>query len=172
VPPWWSHDLAARTGAQARSVLTSRNALLPVRRAIAVRWPDLIKSNGGGANAILVRGEPIAEHRAFRLCLWPERRWLHGVGLASGAWICNVHAGGPRRDAERARQRALGWAGDAPLVLGGDFNIHSLSLAGLVHAGGRGPDHVFVSGLQPIGSADVLDRGRLSDHDPFAVRVS
>jgi endonuclease/exonuclease/phosphatase family metal-dependent hydrolase len=171
VPPWWPDELAARTGAEARSVLTSRNALLPVRRAIAVRWPDLIKSNGGGCNAILVRGARIAEHLTFRLCFWPERRWLHGARLTSGTWVCNLHAGGRPRDAERARQRALEWAAGAPLVLGGDFNIHSLSLPGLVHAGGHLSDHVFVAALQPVG-AEVLDRGRLSDHAPVAVKLS
>ena len=33
VPPWWPPALGARLGADQRSVLTSRNALLPVRRA-------------------------------------------------------------------------------------------------------------------------------------------
>lgn len=172
VPPWWPDVLAARAEAEARSALTSRNALLPLRRAIAVRWPDLIKSNGGGANAILVRGEQIAEHRTFRLCVWPERRWLQAVRLVSGSWIGNLHTGGPRRDAERAGRRALEWSAGAPLVLGGDFNIHSLSLTGLVHAGGHDADHVFVAGIQPVGSGEVLDRGRLSDHAPVAVSLS
>jgi endonuclease/exonuclease/phosphatase family metal-dependent hydrolase len=172
VPPWWPDALAARTGAEARSVLTSRNALLPARRAIARRWPDLIKSNGGGCNAILVRGERIAEHRTFRLCVWPERRWLHAVRLVSGSWLGNLHAGGPTRDAERARERALAWADGAPLVLGGDFNLHSPSLAGLAHAGGQNADHVFVTELQVIGEANVLDRGHLSDHAPVAVTLS
>ena len=172
VPPWWPDELAARTGAEARSVLTSRNALLPVRRAIAVRWPDLIKSNGGGCNAILVRGATIAGHLTFRLCVWPERRWLHAVRVTSGTWIGNLHAGGTARDAERARQRALEWARGAPLVLGGDFNIHSLSLEGLVRAGGHNADHVFAAGLKQVGSAEVLDRGRLSDHAPVVVALS
>jgi endonuclease/exonuclease/phosphatase family metal-dependent hydrolase len=172
VPPWWPGELAGRTGAEARSVLTSRNALPRARRAIAVRWPDLIKSNGGGCNAILVRGAKIAEHRTFRLCIWPERRWLHAVRLTSGTWICNLHAGGRPRDAERARQRALEWAAGAPLVLGGDFNIHSLSLPGLVHAGGHDADHIFAAGLQPVGGSEVLDRGQLSDHAPVAVTLS
>jgi endonuclease/exonuclease/phosphatase family metal-dependent hydrolase len=172
VPPWWPQPLAGRAGAEARWVLTSRNALLAVRRAIARRWPDLIKSNGGGCNAILVRGARIAEHRTFRLCVWPERRWLHAVCLASGTWIANLHAGGTARDAERARQRALEWAAGAPLVLGGDFNIHSLSLPGLVHAGGHSADHIFAAGLQPVDGAEVLDRGRLSDHAPVVVALS
>jgi endonuclease/exonuclease/phosphatase family metal-dependent hydrolase len=168
VPPWWPPELAVRAGADARSVLTSRNALLPVRRAIATRWPDLIKSNGGGCNAILVRGKTIAEHRVFRLCAWPERRWLHSVRLGSGTWIGNLHGGGTTREAERARHRALEWAAGAPVVLGGDFNIHALSLPGFVYAGGHDADHVFVVGLRPLG-AEVLDHGRLSDHAPVRV---
>jgi endonuclease/exonuclease/phosphatase family metal-dependent hydrolase len=172
VPPWWPDELCRRIGCQQRSVLTSRNGLLPVRRAIAIRWPDLIKSNGGGCNAILVRAYEIDQHRAFRLCVWPERRWLHAVRLGSGTWIGNLHGGGPARDAERARESALEWAAGAPLVLGGDFNIHSLTLPGLVHAGGSGPDHIFVTELQPAGQAAVLDRGRLSDHAPVAVTLS
>lgn len=172
VPPWWPQELAARTGAEARAVLTSRNALLPLRRAVAIHWPDLIKSNGGGANAILVRGRAIAEHRSFRLCVWPERRWLHGMRLVDGIWIANLHGGGPIRDAERARERALDWAAGAPLALGGDFNIHNLELPGMVHAAGSGPDHVFVTGLRPLGVGEVLERGRLSDHAPVAVTLS
>src|SRR5437588_297383 len=61
VPPWWPEPLAARAGADARRVLTSRNSVLPLRRAVAVRWPDVIKSNGGGCNVILVRDTGIVE---------------------------------------------------------------------------------------------------------------
>jgi len=167
VPPWWPSELAARLEADQRTVLTSRNALLPLRRAIAVRWPDLIKSNGGGANAILVRGDTVSEHRWHRLCVWPERRWVHAVRLRSGGiWVANLHAGGPRRDADRAAAGALAWAGrDTPLVLGGDFNIRDLHLDGFSYAGGCSVDHVFVRGLRPVAS-EVLDRGRLSDHAP------
>jgi endonuclease/exonuclease/phosphatase family metal-dependent hydrolase len=172
VPPWWPAALCARIGCDERTVLTSRNALLPLRRAVAVRWPEAIKSNGGGSNAILVRGGAISEHRTFRLCLLPERRWLHAVRLEAGIWIANLHGGGRPRDAERAHQRAVQWAAGAPLVLGGDFNIHSLSLPGMVHAGGRTGDHVFAAGLRPLGDAEVLDRGRLSDHAPVAVALS
>src|SRR5881397_2221825 len=56
VPPWWPEPLAAACGAEWRRVLTSRNCLLPLRRAIAERAPDLLKASGGGSNAILVRG--------------------------------------------------------------------------------------------------------------------
>src|SRR4029077_8766977 len=55
VPPWWPPALAEALGAEYGSVRTPGTALLPFRRAVAVRWPDLIRSNGGGANAILAR---------------------------------------------------------------------------------------------------------------------
>ncbi len=170
VPPWWPPVLAARLKADSRLVLTSRNALLPVRRAIAVRMPDLIKSNGGGANAILVRGDTIVEHRWRRLCVWPERRWVHAVRLHdAGAWMANTHCGGPIRDARRAAESALRWAGAAPVVLGGDFNIREPALDGFTFAGGHGVDEFYGRGLSALSGAEILDRGRLSDHAPVAI---
>lgn len=178
VPPWWPGALAQRLQdpVEDRQVLTSRNALLPVRRALAVRWPDLIKSNGGGANAILVRGISVAEHRTRRLCWWPERRQLQAVRLPTGVWVGNLHATvgddpAARRDAERARVTMVQWAAGAPFVLGGDFNVRGLSLAGLTFAGGYDVDFVFASGLARAGDVDVLDRGPLSDHAPVAVTL-
>src|SRR4051795_4824326 len=55
VPPWWPGPLARASEADARAILTSSNLGLAARRWVAERRPDLIKSNGGGANAILVR---------------------------------------------------------------------------------------------------------------------
>src|SRR4051794_40748290 len=100
VPPWWPPALAAATGAKQCTRLTSRNLALAARRAIAARRPDLLGANGGGANAILVRGA-IAAHRVQRLAWWPERRWAHGVRLADGTWAVNLHA--TTRDEPRAR---------------------------------------------------------------------
>ena len=57
VPPWWPASLALAAGAQQRTALTSRNSALALRRALAQRWPELAKSNGGGANAVLARAE-------------------------------------------------------------------------------------------------------------------
>lgn len=173
VPPWWPPLLADRLDAEPRLVLSSRNALLPLRRAVAVRRPDLIKSNGGGANAILLRGEEVVEHRWRRLCVWPERRWVHAVLLRhSGVWVANLHGGGPHRDADRAAAAVLSWAGDRPAVLGGDFNLRRPSLDGFRCAGGHGVDLVFARGLAPAGDTEILERGHLSDHAPVRVRVS
>jgi endonuclease/exonuclease/phosphatase family metal-dependent hydrolase len=183
VPPWWPSVLARELGADYRMVLTSRNALLPVRRAIAVHWPDLIKSNGGGSNAILVRRSAgwIAEHRARRLSLLPERRWVHGVRVIPGAareaasaglWICNVHTQADAAQCELAASTARSWTSSMPIVLGGDFNLRSLSLEGFASAGGRGVDHFLVRGLEVVHEARVLEHDGLSDHAPLLATVT
>lgn len=167
VPPWWP----ARLAPEHRLVLTSRNSLLPLRRVIAERHPDLIKSNGGGSNAILVHGLTIEAHRVQRLAGFPERRWMHAV-RAGGVWIANLHIAVSVHQAQRAGRTALAWAGDLPIVLGGDFNLRSVRLDGFEWAGGSHVDHVLVHGLRPAGECEVLDRGRLSDHAPVLVAVS
>jgi endonuclease/exonuclease/phosphatase family metal-dependent hydrolase len=176
VPPWWPGKLADALDAEYRSVRTSRNGLLTLRRAVAVRWPDLIKSNGGGANAILARRDRIVMHRVRRLCRVPERRWVHAVRLACGIWVANLHAStqGARaaRDCRLAAATALEWSGSEPLVLGGDYNLRLPELAALSPVGERDVDHIFVNAdMTPAGEAEVLDRGALSDHPPLRVTV-
>jgi endonuclease/exonuclease/phosphatase family metal-dependent hydrolase len=174
VPPWWPGPLAQAAGAQERHVLTSRNSLLLLRRFVAERWPDLIKSGGGGANAILVRDDAIAEHRALVLTHRSERRVAHGVRLASGPWVVNLHATAHAPDRARAEalKAAERWAQAATLVLGGDLNLRHPQLPGLTHAAGRDVDHLLVRGLRPLEPAEVLDRGRLSDHPPLALSLA
>jgi len=177
VPPWWPPELARVAGGEERLVLTARNQLLPVRRALATRWPDPMRSGGGGANAILVRGASIVEHRRLRLCRLPEQRWLHAVRLGSGVWVGNLHATAhhaARAADEDARAAAaiLDWAGGAPAVLGGDFNLRHLELAGLDHAAGHDVDHVFAAGLACVGEGRTLERGTLSDHAALAVELA
>jgi endonuclease/exonuclease/phosphatase family metal-dependent hydrolase len=172
VPPWWPAALSERIECDYRTVLTSRNALLPLRRAIAVRWPDLIKSNGGGSNAILVRAHTIVEHRSFRLGWWPERRWLHAVRLEQNVWVGNLHTEARAEQGRRAAATVLRWAREAPAVLGGDFNVHGLRLDGFDYCGGHDADHLFARRLRCVDDAEVLDRGDLSDHAPVAVTVA
>ena len=175
VPPWWPPRLGRATGANMRMARTSRNWIAPVRWLARVA-PDLAGSWGGGSNAILVRGEAIAEHRVHVLRLLPERRVMHAVRLAGGTWIANIHAQVrpkplARSDIASAANALRAWAGeDAPLVFGGDFNVVDPAVAGLVHAGGSGVDHVLVRGLQPAGR-EIPDRAGLSDHAPLIVEL-
>jgi endonuclease/exonuclease/phosphatase family metal-dependent hydrolase len=174
VLPWWPPVLGAVAGASARTALTSRNELLPLRRAVAVRRPDLIKSNGGGSNAILVRGQGIADHRRALLRRRPERRVVHAVRLQDGTWVGNLHAqvhdeGAAQADLARAAEALLGWARAAPAVLGGDMNTRDPVLPGLRLAGGHGVDHVAARGWVATGPPEVPDRHGLSDHAPVVV---
>jgi endonuclease/exonuclease/phosphatase family metal-dependent hydrolase len=176
VPPWWPPMLAQAARAQQSTQLTSRNWLLPLRRAISVRNPDILKSNGGGANAILVRGQ-ILDHRAARLRRAPEARWVHGVRLESG-WAVNVHSQNhpealALRDTRVAIDHARTWAVGAPLIFGGDVNLKKPpAFAGMLHVGGNHVDHLFTSGRVAAGKREVLDRGVLSDHPPVAVTLA
>ena len=176
VPPWWPPALARACDAQAARALTSRNALLPLRRVVAQRRPELLKANGGGCNAILVRGlGGIGPPVRRLLCRWPERRVVHAVRAGEGVWFANLHASTGRGartlgDIARARVAALRWAGDAPLVLGGDFNIERPAVPGFEHAGHHRVDHVFARGLAPVGE-ETLARGDLSDHAPLLVML-
>lgn len=177
VLPWWPPLLAARIGADPRTALTSRNWFLPVTRWIADRRPDLIKSWGGGSNAILVRAGRIAEHRSQRLRRRPERRVVHAVRLDSGVWLANVHASRQDddpagQDVAKAPEIVERWAGEAPLVLGGDFNVVAPPMPGFAHAAGHHVDHVFARGLAAAGPGVTLDRGTLSDHAPVLARLS
>jgi len=174
VPPWWPSRLGEASGADARMALTSRNSCLPLRRAIAARNPDLLAAAGGGCNAILVRGAAIAEHRVRELTRRPERRVMHGVRLAGGDWIVNLHASTHppeqrRADLLGAAATALEWAAGAPLVFGGDLNSTQPAMPGLRHVAGHHVDHFFTEGRPATSEQEVLEAGPLSDHKPLRV---
>lgn len=180
-PPQWLAPLCARLGAVGASALTSRNLGAGLRRRIAERNPDLIASNEGGSNQLLVRSPGrIAGVRRLTLTRRPERRrmlWAR-VELAGGAAIAlaNVHASAGRRSAAAAEltlaaERAIEWAGGVPLVLGGDFNVRPRELPalygdldarlGLAGATGRGSlDHLLGRGLELREPARALEPSR------------
>ncbi len=180
VPPWWPSRLARALGAEQHAALTSRNAGLALRRALAQRRPDLAKSNGGGCNAILAR-QPLIAHHAVRLRLWPERRVAQLARLSDGTCVANFHGSARVALAEDELRRlwrvAASWAGDAPLVLGGDLNLRAPAApAGTLHLAQRDVDHLFARGFTCPGEARRLQRsatladGRtveLSDHVPL-----
>lgn len=176
VPPWWPPMLAKAAGARDhRTALTSRNSLLPLRRAIASRAPDLLKSNGGGANAILAR-VPLAGHAELELTRRPERRVAHATVLGDGTWVVNLHASTHppeqrRADLFKARDAALEWAGRAPVIFGGDLNSTRPRLEGLEVVASHWVDHVLVRGFA-ASRPEVLDAGALSDHKPLSVELA
>jgi endonuclease/exonuclease/phosphatase family metal-dependent hydrolase len=181
VPPWWAPALARAAGVQERSARTSRNFALPVRRALAERWPDLMRSNGGGANAVLSR-LPILADRSVRLRTRPERRVAQLVRLGDGTALANCHGSTrpPLAAEELARLWTLAdaWADGAPLVLAGDLNLRTPSApAGAVHVAARDVDHVFAVGMHTTEEVQRLARRvsvgghdvELSDHIPLLV---
>jgi endonuclease/exonuclease/phosphatase family metal-dependent hydrolase len=185
VPPWWPPVLADSCGAEQRTALTSRNLGLPVRRALARRRPDLLKSNGGGCNAVLAR-HAVVSHRKVRLRTWPERRVAQLVGLDDGTLAANYHASTRVGLAEDELERLVALVRDegrrspgSPLVLGGDLNLRAPHVAGMQHVAARDVDHVFVAGAG-AGAGRVLERdaivgGRrveLSDHPPLLAELA
>ncbi len=176
VPPWWPPELGRAARASARTARTSRNLGLPLRRLAAERRPDLVKSNGGGANAILVRGAAVREHRVETLRWWPERRVVHAVRADGRPWVGNVHAQvhseqRAQADLAAAAEAVAHWASSGAAVLGGDFNTRAPRVSGFAPAGGHGVDWVVARDLRADGRAEVLDRGGLSDHAPVLVTL-
>lgn len=192
VPPWWPQRLAEAAGARAFTALTSRNTLPRLRRAIAERRPDLIGSNGGGANVILARTHAVRVHQSVLLRRWPERRVAQFAHLQSGLLLVNTHLSTPSGWARDPRARARAelavlWtrarveAGPGPVILGGDLNLFDPEVAaGDVTSAGHAVDHVIARGCGPVVArpgpsrrAVVNQTGvHLSDHEPLLVDVA
>jgi endonuclease/exonuclease/phosphatase family metal-dependent hydrolase len=193
-PPRWFRDLRHRTDSVGAIGLTSRNSLAPLRRLLARLNPDLIASNEGGSNQILVRRPTTIEDvRTLELAKRPERRAMLWARVGQ-VCVANVHlsAGRPQaaaRELEVAAARAAEWADGLPLVFGGDLNLRPrrerepFELVRDRH-GLRQPtgpdaiDHVLASGLEVVEPPRRLPpearevpgpdglRVRLSDHAP------
>lgn len=132
-PPRFAEPLARACGAEPHRVLTSRNSLGELRSLAARINPDLIASGEGGSNLTLVRGGSplgrIAERQEVAIHEGqPERRAMALTRTASGVCIANLHATNDRpalaaEDVLMAAQVSTIWAGDAPLLFGGDLNL-------------------------------------------------
>jgi endonuclease/exonuclease/phosphatase family metal-dependent hydrolase len=199
-PPRWLDDLARASAAGGALARTSRNWLPPVQ-AVLARWnPDLIASSEGGSNMMLVRAPArIESTRRETLTIRPERRrlLLARVTVPGGRVLCvaNMHLSTERRQAEgevmEAARMAVEWAGDEPLIFGGDLNLRPWSSPEAFAAlrdrfglsrptGDRAIDHLLARGLDVVEPPArlpgerrevVRDDGlriRLSDHAPVA----
>ena len=127
VPPWWPPELGRACGASARTALTSRNWVLSALALGRAAAPGLIKSWGGGANAILVRGEAVGRAPCPHAAL--VARAARGARRAPGARLVGLQPARPGAlRGERAGRRRAGradrdaWSAGAPVVLGGDLN--------------------------------------------------
>lgn len=218
-PPRFAGPLAEACGAEAHRALTSRNSLGSLRSFIARRNPDLIASGEGGSNLTLVRSSfrcalsphegdkahrsgGIAERRELVIHQGsPERRAMAftRVDLGDGTDLCvaNLHATNDRPDLAtadilRAAEAATKWAGDSPLLFGGDLNLRPAEDPDAFEAlrerfGLDGPvnphaiDHLLTRNLKiveppsawPPERRELPRRGlrlRLSDHAPVQAR--
>jgi endonuclease/exonuclease/phosphatase family metal-dependent hydrolase len=199
-PPRFAEGLGRACAAEGHLVLTSRNSLAPLRRIAAAINPDLIASGEGGSNLTLVRSAgplgTIAERREMAIHEGrPERRAMAFARTESGLCVANLHATNDRpdlaaEDVLRAAAAATEWAGDVPLLFGGDLNLRPRESPELFSelqerfglAGTTAPDaidHLLVRELDPVelptrwpGERREVECGglalRLSDHTPVS----
>lgn len=128
-PPRWARPLASACGAEPHRVLTSRNLIPPLQGAIHHLNPDLMGSWEGGSNTTLVRGAGIEERRELVIRPGaPERRTMAFTRIGGGPCVANLHASNDdyplaEEEVRLAAGTAAAWAGERPLILGGDFNL-------------------------------------------------
>ncbi len=197
-PPRYWGALEDGCEAEAHGALTSRNSLAALRRFAARLNPDLIASGEGGSNLTLVRNGGIAERRELTIHEGkPERRAMAFTRTGSGLCVANLHATNDRpelatEDVLRAAEAACDWAGEAPLLFGGDLNLRPRESPavfaelgerfGLVAPTAPGAiDHILARRLTVIEAPHQwpperreLDKDglalRLSDHAPVEAR--
>jgi endonuclease/exonuclease/phosphatase family metal-dependent hydrolase len=197
-PPRYWGPVAGACGAEAHGVLTSRNSLSAVRTLAARVNPDLIASGEGGSNLTLVRSGGIAERRELTIHEGkPERRAMAFTRTGPGICVANLHATNDRpelatEDVLRAAEAASDWAGESPLLFGGDLNLRPQETPAVFaelserfsFAAPTAPDaidHILARGLEAIEAphqwaperCELDEDGlalRLSDHAPVEAR--
>jgi endonuclease/exonuclease/phosphatase family metal-dependent hydrolase len=171
-PPRWHEALVRDLSSNGACVLTSRNSFGWLRGLVADRLPNVIASNEGGSDQTLARaGWEIAETRVHTMATRPERRRMLWTRMRSAdgheVAIANLHASvrsvpGSGEQVVAAAQRAVEWAGELPLVFGGDLN----------HSPAREPE-VYEElerrfGLAPPTASDAIDHLLLRGLDAVA----
>ncbi|MGA8745272.1 MAG: endonuclease/exonuclease/phosphatase family protein [Solirubrobacterales bacterium] len=198
-PPRFMWRLAEASDADAHRVLTSRNQLGRLRAAAARLNPDLIASGEGGSNLTLLRNRSdhsgglggIVERRSLAIHRGrPERRAMALTRTAGGLCIANLHASSGRpelaaADVLVAAHAASEWAGERPLLFGGDLNLRPaespqtfeelgdrFGLAG--PTGAEAIDHLLVRGLATVSAPAPWspERRELREEDGLALRLS
>ena len=201
-PPRFAAPLASACAAESHRVLTSRNSLGALRTLAARINSDLIASGEGGSNLTLVRAEGplggVAERREVAIHEGsPERRAMAFIRTSSGICVANLHATNdqPAQAAEdvlKAAELSTEWAGEAPLIFGGDFNLRPGEDPGVFDVlrerfgltgptGPRAIDHLLSRGVEiaeapaawPPERRELPQGGlalRLSDHAPVQAR--
>ncbi len=202
-PPRWLGALREGCRADGALALTSRNSAGRLRGLAADLNPDLIASGEGGSNMVLVRRPGAIEStETVALAERPERRalLLARVRLASGAQLAvacmhlSVDSTGQGPDeVARAADLAVAFAGEHPLLFGGDLNLRPSrqpeAFADLERRHGLAPptspeaiDHLLARGMAVAGAPRALPATarelpaepgrvlRLSDHAIIAAR--
>jgi endonuclease/exonuclease/phosphatase family metal-dependent hydrolase len=193
-PPRFAAPLADACGAESHRVLTSRNGLGALRAAAARLNPDLIASGEGGSNLTLVRRGGalggIVERRGLAIHEGrPERRAMALTRTASGVCVANLHATSnvppmAAADVLLAARAAVEFAGEAPLLFGGDLNLRPRRnpevFAELAERYGLGEptapdaiDHLLVRGTTVLAQPAPWEPARREiDQDGLALRLS
>ncbi|MGE5283076.1 MAG: endonuclease/exonuclease/phosphatase family protein [Chloroflexota bacterium] len=194
-PPRFAEALARACDAEAHLVLTSRNSLGDLRSLAARINPDLIASGEGGSNLTLIRARgplgQITERRELEIHRGrPERRALALTHAAAGVCVANLHAtndnpGLAAEDVLAAAEASVAWAGDSPLLFGGDLNLRPGEDPGVFDVlrerfGLAGPsepgaiDHLLSRGLTTVRPATAWppEARELRRPDGLAVRLS
>lgn len=132
-PPRWLRPLGEGCRSSGVLGLTSRNELPALRAGAAQLNPDLIASNEGGSNMVLVRAPGRVEQvKRVELAVRPERRALllarvvlpDGSPLAVACMHLSVNSTGQGPgEVVRAATLATRFAGTTPLLFGGDLNL-------------------------------------------------
>lgn len=191
-PPRWLEPLGRRCGASGALALTSRNFLSPLRAALARRNPDLIASNEGGSNMVLVRAPwRMEDTERFVLATRPERRTLLlaravsplGRRVAAACMHLSVPATGQgHAEVIKAAEHATAFAAGDPLVFGGDLNLrprqHAAAFDELRERFGlaaptapRSIDHILEAGLDVAEPTHALRDSEREAEGPKGLRI-